>query len=279
MLKYNRLLINEWKRHHANSKPGTPFRFSEKFYSEASALLKKAIAAAKGNPLLVKELELEELTLDYYFLEKGVTKKADIPLYRKTIDYFVRQLKKYNINMIVEGELNGIHKKINTYRDGIRLIKYISTLPDKRIVLPATWSCYANHKNRRKLGIDLITDNGSLVGRSLMQKPDNKWYVQWRLVDFPQFVQGKYKLRIRLRADKKSPAGQGAEAGIQNRLTGRVIMRHYIKSEDLKDKKFIWVDCGTFTNDSSSKLLYTATRKNGAFKALYVDAAEFIPVK
>jgi len=241
-------------------------------------LLKKAIVAAADKPLILKELEIEELTLDYYLLEEGVKEKNDIPLYRKTINHFVKQLKKYKINMIVEGELNGIHKKINTYRDGVKLVKHINTCPDKTIVLPATWSCYANNKHINKLGIALIKDKESLVGRALMQKPDNKWYVQWRLVDFPQFVKGKYKVRIRLRADKKSSTGSGAVVGVQNRLSSRVIMRHYIKSQDLKDKKFTWINCGTFSNGSEPMLLYTATIKNGAFEALYVDALELIPV-
>ncbi len=279
MLQYNNLLIDEWKQYHAANKPGSPFRFSENLYPEASTLLKKALAAAAGSPLLTKELELEELTLDYYLLEKGITRKSDIPLYRKTIDHFVKQLNKYKINMIVEGEVNGVQKKINTYQDGIRLVKYLDTLPDRRIVLPATWSCYANHKNRKKLGIDLINDRDSLVGRSLMQSPDDKWYVQWRLVDFTQFGPGKYKVRIRLRADKKYSKGAGATVGVQNRLTNQVIMRRVVKAGELDNSKFTWIDCGSFTNNSEPMLLYTSAAKNGPFKALYVDAVELIPEK
>ena len=57
MLKYNTLLIKEWRQFHANNKPGTSFRFSKDFYKTATALLGKAMTAARNEPQLLRRLE------------------------------------------------------------------------------------------------------------------------------------------------------------------------------------------------------------------------------
>ncbi len=272
MLEYNTLLINEWKRYHAEEKTGAPFRFFENFYNKASDLIKKAVAAVDNNPMLVKELELEELTLDYYLLEKGITKVADIPSYQNIIDHFSSQIKKYNIMLIKESSYNKVQEKINSYRDGISLVKYTETLPDGCIVLPATWNCYATAKFTT-----VIEDNESLIGHSIKQQPDGKWYIQWRFEDFPQLVQGKYKVRIRVRADKKSLTGHGATVGVKNTHTESIVLTHSIKAQDLDAEKFKWIDCGIFEYNLDPMYLYTATIEDGAFSAFYVDAVEFIP--
>jgi hypothetical protein len=273
MLEYNSLLLNEWRRYHAEEKNGAPFRFSDKFYNKASDLIKKAIAAAANNPMLLKELELEELTLDYYLLEKGITKEADIATYQNTIDHFSSQIKKYNIMLIKESSYNKVQEKIQQYRDGISLVQYTKNLPDGCIVLPATWNCYAMANFTK-----VVKSNESLVGSYIKQLPDGKWYIQWRFEDFPQLVQGKYNVRIRVRAEKKSITGLGAIVGVKNTHTGSIILSHSINAKDFDDEKFKWIDCGIFEYNLEPMYLYTATVEGGAFRAFHVDAVEFIPV-
>jgi Domain of unknown function (DUF4838)/delta endotoxin len=271
MLKYNALLIKEWQQFHAHNKPGRTFYFSKYFYSTASNILKKAMAAAQAKPELLKELEREELTLDYYWLAKGVTQDAAVPAYRAVLDQFTGKLKKHNITHLGEGAHNTAQKQIEQYRDGIRLVKYTKTVFAKHIVLPATWNVYIDK--------GLTVDDKSLVGRSMKQEADNRWSIQWRFGDFSKLVPGKYKVRIRARANKKATTGHGTIVGVYNVDKSSYALKRSIKAQELDGEKYKWVDCGILKITAETMYLYTATAKNGAFKAFYVDAVEFIPVK
>lgn len=271
MDEYNSLLINEWNEFHSKNKPGTSFCFSKLFPQSAYRIIEKARVAAGNTPEMLKRIELEELTLDYYILKKGVRRESDIPAYKETLSKFVKKLKKYKIKHLAEGMYNKFLQRIEQFRDGIRMVKYIQNIPDNRIVLPATWNVYINK--------GLTIDKRSLVGRSMKQNADSRWGIQWRFEDFPQLIPGKYRLRIRARADKKSSKGIGTTVGIYNTIKSSYVLSRQINASELDNKKYKWLDCGTFKINSDRMFLFTATAKAGAFKAFYADAVEFIPVK
>jgi sulfite reductase beta subunit-like hemoprotein len=111
------------------------------------------------------------------------------------------------------------------------------------------------------------------------QEANGRWSVQWRFEDFPKLVPGKYKVRIRARADKKTSGGHGTIVGIYNRAKSTYALKYSVKGTQLDDKKYKWVDCGTAEISAEPMFLYTATAKNSAFKAFYIDAIEFIPTR
>ena len=273
MLKYNALLIKEWREFHSKNKPGTTFIFSKSFYGEADKLLKQAMVAAKSNPTLLKELEIEELTLDDYLLQKGVRKAADIPAYKTTLARLTRKLEKYNITHLSERTYNKYKERLEQYADGLRMFEYTKTIPAKNIVLPATRNVYI------KKG--LTKDKNSLVGTSIRQEPTGAWDVQWRFEDFYRLIPGKYKVRIRARADKnkKTTKVHGTYVGVWDVKKKSYALRHAINATDLDDKKYKWIDCGTLEIVNTPMYLYTTTAKDAAFSAFYVDAVEFIPIK
>ena len=271
MKKYNSLLINEWKQFHSNNKPGTPFHFSKQFHASASLLLEKAKNAAKEYPDKLRLIELETLTLDYYLLQNGIKRKADVAAYQKVLSEFTEKLKKLKIKYLAEGIYNKMPQRIEQFKDRIRMSEYTQNIPEDHIVLPATWNVYI-HKGQ-------IKDNKSLVGRAMKQNADSRWGIQWRLEDFSQLKPGKYKVRIRARADKKMVKGIGTTVGIYNTAKSSHELTRKIKASELDNKEYKWLDCGTFKMGSDRLFLFTATVKDGAFKTFYADAVEFIPVK
>lgn len=268
MLKYNALLIDEWRQFHANNKPGAPFKFSKDFYGKATLLLKEAANAAQAKPEFLEQLELEELTLDHYRLAEGLTNDNDIAVYQLLLKKFSDTVKKHDIQLLGEG--NETQRQIAQYEDTIRLAEYTKTVPRDHIILPATWNVYITQ--------GLTQDSESLVGRAMRQNADGRWNVQWRFEDFTRLIPGKYEVRIRARADKITNAGVGANVGIYNGSKSSVVFEYSIQANELDEKKYTWIDCGAFEIVPETMYLYTETPPGSAFSMFYIDAVEFIPV-
>ena len=270
LAEYNELLIREWKRYRQNSTVGETFRFSPDFYEKAMKLIVDAKKSAGNNTERLKELELEELTLYYFLLSKGVKKDGDVADYKKTLDSFEKMLDAHGITLLIEGGYGKAKEKIRQWRDGILLLNYLETRPSDNITLPATWNVYYEKLE--------TPDPDSLVGRCMAQPPDGDWSVQWRFTDFPQLRPGKYLLRIRARADKKNATGEAAVIGIYNEKSNTYAFSCSLPAAHL-DEKYKWIDCGSLILNGDPMFLYTTVGKNSAIKKFYVDAVEFVPLK
>lgn len=181
---------------------------------------------------------------------------------------FSDTVKKHDIQLLGEG--NETQRQIAQYEDTIRLAEYTKTVPRDHIILPATWNVYITQ--------GLTQDSESLVGRAMRQNADGRWNVQWRFEDFTRLIPGKYEVRIRARADKRTNAGVGANVGIYNGSKSSVVFEYSIQANELDEKKYRWIDCGAFEIVPETMYLYTETPPGSAFSMFYIDAVEFIPV-
>ncbi len=271
MLAYNQLLIDQWLDFHKNNKPGAAFVFSDDFYAKATAILKQAIAAARNNPEQLKQLELEQLTLDYYLLHQGLRSEKEVATYQEVLKDFSTKLKKLKIQekFLTENTNNTV---LDEFADNIKLISYTKNVPASHIVLSATRNIYITR--------GATVDPQSLVGRSMRQDATGAWDIQWRLENFSRLIPGRYKVMIRARALKNPHAknNHGTLVGVYNRAGKHYPLRYSIKAGQLAENEYRWIDCGTFELTPDPIYLFTSTAKDGAFKTFYADAVEFIPV-
>ncbi|MBE6358488.1 MAG: hypothetical protein E7043_10440 [Lentisphaerae bacterium] len=128
-------------------------------------------------------------------------------------------------------------------------------------------------------GLERVKDKKSLTGEILVQRPDGNWYVQWRMRDYPKFVPGKYRIRMRLRAEMNGKKGYAAAFGAQNQSIMKITTIRRINAEELSEKEYRWITGGVVEYKGEQLLIFNLAAPNGPVKKLYVDALELIPVK
>ena len=277
ILKYNNLLIREWERHHAANKPGSNFTFSAEFGPAAEKLIEQALAAAT-DPLVIKEVEFEKMCLLWHAIEQGAGAAKSAEEYLAKITELRRLLKKYKVSGISESREGQADSQLDQFEYEIGLIDYIKKRPAGTVIQPAMQSCYAMAR-KDQTGLERVKDEKSLTGEVLVQRPDGNWYVQWRMRDYPKFVPGKYRIRMRVRAEMNGKKGYAAAFGAQNQSIMKITTIRRINAEELSEKEYRWITGGTVEYKGEQLLIFNLAAANGPVKKLYVDALELIPVK
>jgi hypothetical protein len=102
MSLYNDLLQHEWEVYHTARGPESKFKFSKNFVPRALELVKRAEAAAVGQPEIRDLVEREEACVLYLRLENGPRSPQDEPAYRQDIVRMRTLVDKFKITCFSE---------------------------------------------------------------------------------------------------------------------------------------------------------------------------------
>ena len=97
--------------------------------------------------------------------------------------------------------------------------------------------------------------------------------------DYPRFVPGKYRMRMRVRAELNGQRGYAAAFGAQNQSIMKIVSIRRIDASELSENEYRWITGGVVEYNGEQLLIFNLTAPNGPVTKLYIDALELIPVK
>ncbi len=275
MQSYSDLLESEWLRYNKSKhKLRDVFTFSDTFYPTARKIFDEALKLTKSDKELHAKVELEFVSILFYRLDQMPPKdEKDLESYKVDLKEFERLSKLYHVDWISEAK-NKTPEYILKWKR-----KYRITDGNEEAV---TLLFDLDNIDVCSYGAEKVSDIYSPTAKAIkLPMYDDKRSLEWNFGS-ALMRDTQYRLRLQVRAEKKSPTGKAFEYGIYSFVLNqpeKIVISGKVDASQIKDKGYCWIDCGVVNGtDAQSSSLYISQMRDSSLKYLYVCSAELIPV-
>ncbi len=275
MQSYSELLESEWLRYNnSEHKLRDVFTFSDSFYPKARKIFDEALELTKSDKELHSRVELEFVSILFYRLDQMPPKnEEDLESYKRDLKEFERLTKLYHVDWISEAK-NRTPQYIQQWKR-----KYRITDGNEEAV---TLLFDLDNVDVCSYGAEKVSDIYSPTAKALkLPMYDDKRSLEWNFGS-ALMRDTQYRLRLQVRAEKKSAKGKAFEYGIYSFVLNqpeRIVLSGKVDASQIKDKGYCWIDCGVVNGtDAQSASLYISQVRDSSLKCLYVCSAELVPV-
>ena len=275
MQRYNDLLWRTWQQHHDGAEKGQGYPIDRQFVEKALTLFRDAERLTRDDEVL-RRVQLAKLSVLYARLDLGIEEGDDGDAYLTMVNE-LKSIAEANRVTHLRERPRGIDQ---------HLLRWRSIAGRALVQLEVSGTIFADDiefrlaTHLREHAPKVVEDRRAGNGYAVRQPGGSAaWSIQW-VIPIDDLRPGvKYRVRVRMRVDKKSENGKAFHAGVYN-----VPNRSYpigtkqFMAAQVPGDRYQWFDLGKIVPQKGD-YVYVAPDKNlPDVIAVYTDRIELVPV-